>query len=103
MTSRPVRCLPVFLATLNVNEPLPVPLAADVMVNQEVPEVTLALQPQAESLAVIVTVDEPAASGTVKLVGVSVKLQPSACVAVNVRPAIVRVPVLAGPVFAATV
>jgi hypothetical protein len=65
ITSLPVRCFPVFVETPKLTLPLPVPLVADVIESQEDPDSTLALQPQLASLAVIVTVPAPAASGKV--------------------------------------
>jgi hypothetical protein len=99
-----VSCLSfdVLIETLKVTVPLPVPFAGDAIVSQEA-ESTLAVQPQLESLAAIVTVYDPAVFATVwPVAGLRVKLHPLACVTVTVRPATVIVPLRAGPAFAAT-
>jgi hypothetical protein len=95
-------CFDVLVETLKVTVPLPVPLAGDVIVSQEV-ESTLAVQPQPESLAAMVTEYEPAVFATVwPVAGLRVKVHPLACVTVAVWPAMVIVPLRIGPAFAAT-
>lgn len=91
---------PVFALTLNVTVPLPVPLAPEVIVIHETSLVAVHAQ-----LLVVFTsmVPMPALAARSCLLGEIEYEQgaTAACVAVNVRPPIVTVPVRAAPRFGA--
>jgi hypothetical protein len=92
---------PVFVATLKVTLPLPVPLAPEVMVIHDTELDAVQLQPGPAVTDALC--DEPPADSE-RLVGETLNAQiGAACVIVNVWPAIVSVPVReAVVVFAAT-
>jgi hypothetical protein len=101
----PERAAPVFAATLYPTVPLPVPEAPVVKVIQDA--LLIAVHAQVDPA---VTATEPVlpAAGAAALAGSIMYVHAgaaatSACVTVNVRPAIVNVPVRAAPVLAATV
>jgi hypothetical protein len=95
----PVRWGPVLAATENCVVPLPLPLAPAVIVIQASLGVAVHAHP-----ATVVTFTLPVPPLAVKLwvVGVMVNEQPELWVTVNAWPATVIVPVLCGPVLAAT-
>ncbi len=101
MVSVPVRAAPVFAATLNPTDALPVPVAPDVIVIQGV--VVCAVHEQVAPAETVMAPVPPAAAadcprGAIAYVhGVA-----PACVTVNSRPAIVIVPERPPPLFAAT-
>ena len=71
--------------------PLPLPVAPDVMVNQEALLVAVHAQP---AVVVTVAVLDPAAATGFRVVGATLKVQAAPCwVTVTVCPAIVKVPV----------
>ena len=71
--------------------PLPLPLAPDVMVNQEALLVAVHAQP---AVVVTVAVLDPAAATGFRVVGATLKVQAApCCVTVTVCPATVNVPV----------
>ena len=91
--------MPVFVATLKVTGPFPLPLAPALMVIHATLLEAAQLQPVD---AVTVTVPELPPDATLADVGEIVGAHAVACVTVKVLPAIVRVPVrLVVPVFAA--
>jgi hypothetical protein len=101
IVSVPLRCVVVgFAVTLNVTEPLPVPVAPELIVIQ--PALLAALQPQA---AVTATLPLPALEVMVADAGEIVGTHGApAWLTVNVEPAIVKVPVrLVVALLAATV
>ena len=99
--SEPVRAPPVFGNAVNVTVPVPLPLEPDVIVSQLV--VVLAVQGQPEAADTLTDGPTPPTGDTDIVVGATTYEQPVLCETVIVWPATVRAPVLAGPVFAATV
>jgi hypothetical protein len=104
MVSVPVRAAPVFAVMLNPTDPLPLPLAPDVMLIHEALLVAVHVQP-----LVVETVTgppAPAVAATDSLAGVIEYAHEvdvaAAWLTVNVSPAMVSVPVRAAPVFAVT-
>jgi hypothetical protein len=111
IVSAPLRAAPVFDATLNETEPLPVPLAPPATVIQAALDVAVHAQ-----LAPVVTatVPLPPVESTFWLDGEIEKVHAggggggggggaaAACDTVNVWPAIVSVPLRAAPLFVAT-
>jgi len=102
-----VRGVDEFAATMNATAPLPVPVAPPVTVSQ--PALLDAVQVQCGALETVTFGPAPPAVDAVNVVGEIAKTQASgvgvataACVTLNVCPAIVSVPVRAGPVLAAT-
>lgn len=97
----PVRAEPVFGVAAKVTLPLPVPLWPDVMVIHAALLVAVHAQP----LVVVTATGPPVppAPPIDTLVGCTENAHATAaCDTVNVWPAIVSVPIRAGPVFAAT-
>src|SRR5678816_65009 len=94
----PVRPLPVLAVTLNVTDPFPTPDAPPVMVIQATDAVAVQLQP--------VTADTPMGDPVPAVAGsdcdgrLSVNAH-EGCVTPSVCPAMARLPVRAGPGFAA--
>jgi len=78
--------------------PLPVPLAPEGIVIQGAVEVAVQLQLSAVRMSKFL---DPPPAGTVALSGSRVAAQPCPWLTVNVRPAMVSVPVRAGPSVAA--
>ena len=95
-----VRNGPFVAAIVNVTVPAPLPLVPEEIAIQESLLDAVQAQPAA---AVTFTVRVPPVASAVKVSGETSKLQPGDCVTVTVCPAIVRVPVRAGPFVAATV
>jgi hypothetical protein len=96
----PVRdVVAAFAAALKLTVPLPVPPGEPVTVNQ-----LFADDAVHEQFAAVDTLNDPAPplAPTDPLAGEIEYEQGAACVTVNVRPAIVSVPVRAAPEFAAT-
>ena len=85
---------------MNVTEPFPLPVAPDAIAIHETLPAAVQLQPALVETAMGVPVPAPAAMDW--LVGAIEYVQLAACVTVNARPAIVRVPFRPAPVFAAT-
>ena len=103
IVSVPVRSAPVFAAIVKSTDPLPVPLAPDVIVNHAA--LLTAVHAQPAVVVTVTVVPGPPAAPIDWLVGAIVYAQAggaAACVTVNVWPAIVSVPVRSAPVFAAT-
>jgi hypothetical protein len=94
----PLRDGPVFLAAVKRTVPWPVPVVPDEIVSHGTVEV--ALQPQPDPVCTTNDPDPPSSS-MVPEVAESVKAQPSPWFSVNVRPAMVSVPLRAGPLVAA--
>jgi hypothetical protein len=90
---------PVFAVTVKPTEPLPFPLAPEVIVIHDADSVAVHVQPDATVTATAVPAPEPGPS--VCDDGFSVAVQPPAWLIVNVCPAIVIVPTRAAPLFAA--
>lgn len=96
----PDRPGPLFAATVNATLPFPVPLAPDVIESQLA--LLVAVQPQPLP-AITLTEPVPPPAGAAKDDSDSDNAQPSPCVTVNVWPAAVMAPLLAGPVLRAAV
>jgi hypothetical protein len=98
----PVRAGPEFAATLYVTIPVPVPDVPEEIVIQDAFEVAIHEQPAAACTRKVCS-ETPVAS-TLALAGERVVLaaQPSAWLTVKIWPPAERVPVRAGPGFAAT-
>ena len=101
----PVRGGPVLAVTVNVTAPAPEPVAPAVIAIHGVAVVAVHAQPSA--IVTAIGAPAPAAAGRAWLAGaieaVHVTVPVPACVTVKMCPAMERVPVLAAPVFAATV
>jgi hypothetical protein len=101
MRSVPERASPLFGAALNVTVPLPVPVAALVMLSHGAS--APAVQPH-DGPAVTATEPPPPLSGTVCALGAMPKLQTAAaCDTVKICPATLIVPLRSAPVFSAAV
>jgi hypothetical protein len=101
MMTRPVRGSSSRLrSTVNLTSPVPVPLAPAVTVIQDTS--LTAVRGQSGDDAVTVMRRSAPRPGTELLVALSENVQPLDCVTVNVCPAMSSVPVLDGPVVAAT-
>jgi hypothetical protein len=87
-------------ATVNVTEPLPLPVEPDAMVIHET--LVAAVQPQPALVDTAMGVPAAAPAPMDWLVGLIEYVQPVACVTVNVCPAIASVPFRTAPVLAAT-
>jgi hypothetical protein len=100
----PLRAAPVFAAADTVTLPLPVPLPPPATVSQGA--FAVAVQAHVAAEAVTATVPVPPSAGMPALAGAIVKVHggggAAAWFTVNVWPAIVSVPLRAGPVLAAT-
>jgi hypothetical protein len=95
----PDRAMLAVAAALYCTVPPPLPLAPDVTVSQDALLVAVHGHP---APVVTVTLPVPPAAGTLALVGAIEMEQPLPCVTVIVEPPKRIVPVLAGPVSAAT-
>lgn len=95
-----MRAGPVLAETVNVTEPLPLPVDPDAMAIHETLPAAVQLQPALVETAMGVPAPAPATMDW--LVGLIEYVQVAACVTVNVWPAMVSVPFRAAPELAAT-
>jgi hypothetical protein len=99
MVSVPLRAGPVVGATANWTAPFPFPLPPPVIVIHGA--LLVAVQSHAATV-VTATMPEPPAAATEDDSGLMLKLQPELWLTANARPAMVSVPLRAGPAFGAT-